>query len=172
MDGLGWDGHVDKIFSFLGFWNSTLNTCMSNHPTTGLQLFNIFSLNLQSWLSCQIAHCIECGSLSGSVSKNQKSRSWLLSPWRSVSLVLCGNPLSWATGKPLDANAVSLLTNFIHFSNICVCGCRDDSALHLYNMTLSEELHCFTRPAPYSPSPQHCLPGHEADRADNTNFTD
>lgn len=55
-------------------------------------------------------------------------------------------PIVMSHRKPLDANAVSLLTNFIHFSNICVCECRDDSALHLYNMTVSEELHCFTRP--------------------------
>ena len=95
----------------------------------------------------------------------------------SVPMEVCKFSSMWqrivmSHRKPLDANTVSLLTNFIHFSNICVCGCRDDRALHLYNMTVSEERHCFTSPAPYSPSPQHCLPGHEADRADNTNFTD
>lgn len=119
----------------------------SNHWLTP---FNVFSLNLQSWLSCQVAHCIECGSLSGSVSK--------IKVMASVPMEVCKfssvwQPIVMSHRKPLDANAISLLTNFIRFSNICVCGCRDDRALHLYNMTVSEELHCFTHPAPYSPSP-------------------
>lgn len=85
---------------------------MSNHPTTGLQLFNVLSLNLQSWLSCQIAHGIDCGSLRWISLQNQFMASVPVEVCKFSSV---WQPIVMSHRKPLDANAVSLLTKFYSF---------------------------------------------------------